>query len=88
MAEVIPIRPEPPTFKRSEFDELQIQMMDWLNALHCACAVLAQSDLIDQDEPTSRARSLAHACNANLHRLMDELESWELRTRHERPAVG
>jgi hypothetical protein len=88
MSEVTPIRPVPPTFERSEFDDLQTQMMDWLNALSCAAATLAQSDTIDQNEMASRARSTVHACNENLHRLMNKLESWELRTRRKGPGVN
>ncbi len=85
---VTPIRPpsaSPPT----RFDELQREMMDWLNALSCAAATLAQCDVIDPDEMASRARSTVHACNENLHRLMNDIESWEIRTRQgTAPAVG
>ena len=72
---ISPIRPDvrvPPPHR--SFDELQIEMMDWLKVLSCGCTTLAHSDLIDHDETTSRARAAAHACNANLHRLMNELE--------------
>jgi hypothetical protein len=70
-----------PTRPHRSFDQLQYEMMDWLNVLSCVCTTLAHSCLIDQDETTSRARGAAHACNANLHRLMNELERWELDTR-------
>jgi hypothetical protein len=79
---VTPIRP-PSTSPPTGFDELQREMMNWLNALSCAAATLAQADVIDQDEMGSRARSTVHACNENLHRLMNDLESWEMRTRRE-----
>jgi hypothetical protein len=89
MSDVTPIRPDLPVLGPSPFDELQREMMDWLNALSCAAAALAQSGVIDQDEMASRARSTVHACNENLHRLMDDLEGWELRTRREgATAVG
>jgi hypothetical protein len=77
---VTPIRPPsapPPT----QFDKLQREMMDWLNALSCVAATLSQCDVIDEDEGGSRARSTVHACNENLHRLMNEIEGWELETR-------
>ena len=72
------------------FDELQREMMDWLNALSCAAATLSQTYVLDDDEMGSRARSTVHACNENLHRLMDEFESWEMKSRREgtAPAVG
>jgi hypothetical protein len=79
---VTPIRPGPPVLERSPFDELQREMMDWLNALSCAAATLSQTYVIDEDERGSMARSTVHACNENLHRLMHELEGWELDTRH------
>jgi hypothetical protein len=86
---VTPIRPlstSPPT----QFDELQREMMGWLNALSCAAATLSQCYVIDEDERGSRARSTVHVCDENLHRLMNELEGWELQTRREgtAPAVG
>jgi hypothetical protein len=35
------------------------------------------------------SRSTVHACNKNLHRLMNEIEEWELTRREETaPAVG
>jgi hypothetical protein len=76
---VTPIRPEAPG--PSPFDELQREMMNWLNALSCAAATLSQTYVLDDDDRGSKARSTVHACDENLHRLMNEIEVWELQTR-------
>jgi hypothetical protein len=89
MDNVTPIRPGLPVLERSPFDELRAEMMVWLNALSCACTTLGLSDAIDQDESASRARAVALSCDANLHRLMNKLEAWEIQTRQgAAPAVG
>jgi Restriction alleviation protein Lar len=76
-----PIRPPSvPT----RFDELQRQMMDQLNALSCAAAMLDLSGVTDQNEIGSRASSTIHVCDENLHRLMNEIEEWDLQARRER----
>jgi hypothetical protein len=81
MSKVTPIRPGMPISGQCRtFDELQTEMMVWLNALSCACTQLGQSDAISRDESASRARAVAFSCDANLHRLMNELETWEIRT--------
>jgi hypothetical protein len=64
-----------------DFSALQYEMLDWLNALTCAVHSLGGCSELDGSELGSQARSVARLCNRNLHRLMDELERWEMHSR-------
>lgn len=78
MSKVKQIRP-PSASTHGQFGELEREMMVWLNALTCASVTLSGSGVIDSDDEASIARSTIHVCNKNLRRLMEQLESWEMR---------
>jgi hypothetical protein len=68
---VTPIRPGLMVLEQTPFDKLQDEMMEHLNALHCACTALTQCDAIDRGETsTDRALAVAWSCSDNLHRLL------------------
>jgi len=56
-----------------------------LNTLTCALHSLNGCPELDGSDLGSKALSVVRRCDRNLHRLMDDLEKWELQNRPEWP---
>jgi len=75
-------------YQGPNFTTLQREMMDWLNTLSIAAYSLANCSELDSSALGSKARNVVHKVDENLHRLMNELEIWELRGRRAPWAVA
>lgn len=71
----------PQKYEGPDFSTLMEEMLDWTNTVKCAWHALEASDVVDGDETASKARNVICACERNLVRLLDQLETWEMRTR-------
>ncbi len=61
---------------RKSIDELHHQLNNVICQLSCANAVLAESNVIDRDDDTSRARIVVHLGLKRLDEICEGLDRW------------